>query len=1756
MWNLAGYQVKEILYDGLNSIIYRGFRDRDQAPVILKTLKKEFPSLHELARFKHEYEIIKDKIKGTIQAYALEKQGNQLVIVLEDIGGLSVRQMLKNGPLPVLDFLNLAVKITDSLAHIHHHQIVHKDINPSNIVINAKTGAVEFIDFGISSVLSREDQRLENVNALEGTLAYISPEQTGRMNRSVDWRSDFYSLGVTFHEMLSGELPFPQTDPLEVIHCHIAKQPPALADKFQHIPLPVSQIIQKLLSKLVEDRYQSAYGLKHDLEHCLQSLETSGRMEPIVLGAKDVSNRFQIPQKLYGREKEVEQLWESFRRVNEGRTEMMLVSGYSGIGKTSLVHEIHKPILKQNVFFVSGKFDQYKRNIPFDSIIHGFRELLHQLLTESEANLSLWREQFMAVLGNNGQVLIDVLPEMEMILDKQPPVPELPPAEAQNRFNWVLEEFIKVLATETHPLVIFMDDLQWADLASLKLLKRMAVNPAIRYIMIIGAWRDNEVSPSHPLSIMLEEALKEGAIQNSLRLNPLQPEDLRHLVADTLHCPESHITELAQLIFSKTQGNPFFVNEFLRSLYTEKLLEFDLTQGKWQWDLEAIQSCEITDNVVELMAQKIQKLSPATQRVLKLAACIGNHFDLETLALVNEKSQAETAEDLWEAVQEGLALPLGNTYKLTRVFEAQELEQIIADNHQKVDYKYLHDRVQQAAYSLIDDAEKQDLHLRISRLFIQKLSPEEQEEKNFDIVNSFNLAVDKITEPEERLLVARLNLIAGKKAKKATAYQSALSYFINGVSLLPENGWNSHYELTFALKAGCAECDYLCGNFDAAEQRYDQIIGQVQTRREKAEIYRVRIELYNTLSRYQDVATLIVRALKMFDVNIPLNPGPLLILKEVLILKKQMRKRQPIELLKWQNLDSEDTNAMMNMLLSAAPAAYFVNQNLMALLGMKLANLSIRHGNAPASAYAYLAVGFVMGNITQRNKSAAEWSKLALELNTRFKDTLTAAKIYHSHAYVFQHWVDHLRTSISYFKQAIEYGTETGDILYGCYAAANLVISQCVYGEQLDEVLSSAARYHDFMTRAKYRELVVEIAPCRQMPLCFQGKTQGRLSLTDEQWNEAELLAEMQALPNKFPVFWYYITKMELCCFFGEFQQGLEYVEGAAPYIKSAMGIIRQTECLFYSALILIVLYPDATGFQKMKYRFKIKQTLKRMKAWSEDCAANFLHKYLLLEAEWLRTQGNPLETVLPLYQQAVEEAHARSYIHIAALIHERIAAYLESLQMKSYAKTHIQSAHYLYQQWGATAKVSDLEERYEQWLQEGQESPGIEKTGVQRTVTTTGTTHMANKDMLDVMTIVKVSHALSSEIMLARLLDKMMHLLMENAGAQKGLFLLEKNGEFLIEAESSMDRESVRVLEGLPMNADKLPLNIVNYVVKTRQNMVIHDADENELCAHDAYIQTHHPKSILCLPVVHQGKLTGILYMENNLVTQAFTTDRVNLLNMISLQAAISIENAILYANLADNVRRQEELKTAAAVQQALFPTALPTVTHVELSSYFQSASETGGDWYGLMTSINDYLYLLIGDVTGHGVPAALVTATASATCRMLEVMYSFPGNRRQLNPSTILHYLNQSVYEVGGRKYLMTFFAAGIDLKTGTMTFANAGHNFPMLVKADGKVKKVLTTGNRLGDQLDVHYEDKQLQLEKGDMLFLYTDGLTENQSESGEEWGEKRLMRYLKQHRSESLQNITGGLTEELFQFKGEQPLADDVTMLSCRITGDFG
>jgi predicted ATPase/signal transduction histidine kinase len=1570
------YQIIDCLHQGSKTLVYRATQTSDGQPVILKLLRNEYPSFNELLRFRNQYTITKNlSIPGIVPIYDIKPYKNSYILVMEDLGGISLPDYVQEHQLTLVETLNIAIQLAKILHDLHQARVIHKDIKPANILIHPQSKQVWLIDFSIASLLPKETLEIQNPNVLEGTLAYIAPEQTGRMNRGIDYRTDFYSLGVTLYELLTGNLPFQSDDVMEMVHCHIAKIP-TFPHTLPSTPHTLIEIVLKLMAKNAEDRYQSALGLKHDLEQCLIQWKETGNITNFKLGERDLSEHFLIPEKLYGREQEVQVLLDAFDRVaippqsplqKGGGTEMMLVAGYSGVGKTAVINEVHKPITRQQGYFIKGKFDQFNRNIPFSAFVQAFRSLMGQLLSESDAELANWQEKILQALGESGQVLIDVIPELEHIIGQQPPVPELSGTAAQNRFNLLFSKFVQVFTNKEHPLVIFLDDLQWADSASLNLLKLLIIESETRYLLVLGAYRDNEVFPAHPLMLTLDEIQDQGANLNTLTLMPLSETDITHLVADTLLCSTELAKPLSQLVYQKTKGNPFFTTQFLTGLHEDSCITFDPDARYWQCNMAQVRQLALTDDVVEFMVRRLQKLPETTQNILKLAACIGNQFNLKTLAVICELNQDEVAVNLWAALQEGFVIPENETYKF---FQGdQQVER--TNQSVSVNYRFLHDRVQQAAYTLIPDTQKQFTHYQIGQLLLQNQSEEKHTEQIFDIVNQLNLGQDIISNPTEKYQLARLNQQAGQKAKLSAAYQAAQNYYKTGIDLLPTTAWQSDYLLMYELHRDASEAAYLCGNFHLAETLYEMTLSQAKNALDQAMIYRVQMTQYQLQSRYAEAITIQRQCLKLLGWDVPKTPDRIQAsLDQNIEVVNQFLESSTIEsILELPKMENTAIAEMMRILQILFYAAFLNGQTNLGLLAVaKMTTLSLKYGNSDMSPFGYVGYGMIANGLLNHSAIAYQFGSMAVQLCEQFDNADVRGMTNFLFAADVHSWSRPLREADPYYEHAFQYGIEAGNWLTVSFMMMQSGSDRLSYGKNLEELYEIARTHADFLQRIKSLEnrdalMAGVLQPIRDL----LGLTEAPNCFNDNDFSEVKYLEKYSNAP--YHLAWFYSVKIRHAYLFQQSDQYLDLIPKLDIIENTVPSHAKVPSSVFYVALMHLSLVTANDDIQSQFHWQAVISLKEKLDQWQQNCPENIHHKYLLIQAEIARLQGQIAEAI-DYYEQAITQAQVQGYIYEEALANELAAKFYLNWGKEKIAQTYMIEAYYCYSRWGAKAKVYQLEQQYPELLSLILQQPKKPLDTLQTLqtiaqtsaptyqVTTTSSTHL-----LDLTSVMKASQALSGEIELEKLVTQLMQVILENAGATKGVLIFNRGKQLTVEAVATQSSGSHKNLtihqQTLPIEDSlDVPLKLVNRVKRKLQPLMFNQVMAESEWATDQYLLKHHPQSLLCFPILNQGKLLAILYLENALMAQVFTPERVEILKLLCSQAAISLENADLYRQAQDYAQQlKQSLTQLQEAQVQLVQSEKMSALGQMMSGITHEINNPLGFVYGNMNQVEEAL-------------------------------------------------------------------------------------------------------------------------------------------------------------------------------------------------------
>ena len=1516
MISIPSFHIIEKIYSGAHASIYRAVREADKLPVIIKLLDKEHPTSEELSRFRREYEMTgKMNGEGVIKLYDLQKYKNTLMIVEEDFGGESLATLVPAVRPDIAGRLTLAVKITECLGSIHQQRIIHKNVNPANILWNPQTGQVKIIDFGIATEFSSVTTAILNPVALEGTLEYISPEQTGRMNRAMDYRTDMYSLGATLYELFTGEPPFKSRDPLELVHCHIARTPALPHELNPQIPLVLSGIIMKLMAKMAEERYQSVYGLRADLERCLEDANAGGAAEIFDLGLEDFSEAFHIPQKLYGRDMEVAGLLEAFERASSGSAEILLVTGYAGIGKTAVVHEIQRSIVEKQGYFIEGKLDQLNRNIPYASLTEAFRKLIHQLLSEGDVSLAQWKGNILLALGPNGKVVTDVIPEVELIIGAQPDIPVLGPAETQNRFRFVFQNFVRAFATPSHPLVLFLDDLQWADQASLQLIEFIMNDPSAGFLLLIGAYRDNEVEEGHPLMIILESMQKTGTKVNRIMLYPLSINHISQLITESLHCTDDDAMELTGLCYQKTRGNPFFLNQFLQTLYREGLIEFDGEHRRWRWEMGKLREQEITENVVEFMVGKIRKLPPATQHIMEYASCIGNQFDLRTLSIISGELYPETARRLMPALEEGLLVPVDEAYKCMQAGEpgdgAADVQTIAPE------YRFLHDRVQQASYYLIDDSRKEVLHLKAGRSILAHTPPEALEGRVFEIVHHFNLSRGIVKDAEERQRLAEMNLMSGRRAKASAAYEPAYRYLSTGISCLERDCWETEYSLALALFCEAAEAAYLTTAFTEMERLAEVVIAHARTVLDKVSIYESKMPAAMAQHRPLQAIQAGLHILGLLGVRFPARPGKLHILLSILYTKLVLAGKRTEDLLTLPEMTDPRCLAISRIMTFMRSGTYWAMPTLGPLLILKSVRLSFRHGNTSLASAIYAGYGFILCGVMDDIDNGYRFGQLGLNLMEKPNARECKARTMFIFNGFIGHWKDHVRTTLAPLLEGYQVGLGTGDLEYAGYSAMIYCYHSFYAGVPLAKIEAELARFGEAVGYLKQLSPLSVIRVFQQIARNLVAHQEDPARLAGEYYNEDEMLPLHIEAGDRSSIIAVFFGKAMLGFLFGEYARASENLRKSREYLDGARASFANTVFFFYDSLIRLAMIPTFTKEERKQSLKEVAKNLKRLKKWAQHAPMNNRHKWLLVEAELARVERRDLDA-MKFFKEAVRLAGENEFLQEEALANELAARFWMGRGDDEIAGLHVREAHYCYANWGAKAKVRHLERTYPQFLAEAAKKALGEKLEKQTVGVSIASSDEWAGGALDLGSVIKTSQAISGEVDLEALLKKVMRILIESAGAQEGCLIMKKDSELMVRVHITAGMDNATLLENLPVDCcDLLSQAIVQYVVRTQEAVVLSNAAVEGMFSRDPYIVRKKPLSILCMPVMQHGVIVGVLYLENNQVTDAFTQDRMEVLRILSSQAAISIQNALLYA---ERKQAEEELRHAEEKYRSIF--------------------------------------------------------------------------------------------------------------------------------------------------------------------------------------------------------------------------------------------
>lgn len=1511
--------VGDAIHEGSNSVIYRGLWGADEVPAVIK-VPRGVAAPREIERLRHEYAILQSiDAPGVIKALALEPTDKGVALVLEAVPGETLDALLRARRLDVATALTIARSIAGILAGVHRLGIVHRDIKPANILFHRDTGSVHLIDFGLALHLSTEAPRPLGPEAMVGTLAYVAPEQTGRMNRPADHRADLYSFGVTLYRMLTAALPFTSADPVELVHSHNARMPAAPREVDGRIPAAVSDLVMKLLAKAPEDRYQTARGLELDLAACLDQIEATGAVGALALGRYDSAAILHLPDRLYGRAKEARALREAFERARSGAAELVLITGASGIGKSALVHEVGRTLFRERGRLITGKFDLLSSGVPYGPVARAFRELLQQLLGESAGELAAWRARLARALGGNGQVIAELVPELATILGPQRPLTMVGPTESQNRMNVVLKRFVQVFMSEDRPLVLFLDDLQWADPGSLKLLEILLVDRDQPGLLILGAYRDGEVGDGHPLMATLSTLRKEGVAVREIGLGPLGGPELAQLLADTFSADLQRALPLAKTVLAKTGGNPFFVGQFLRALHGHEAVRFDPEANAWQWDIAAIEAREVTDNVVDLIAGKLELLAPETRRVLELASCIGHTFTLQVVSALSELPPEKAAEALLPAAQEGFVMQVGSDQ-----------------------YRFLHDRVQQAVYAMINEEELASTHLRIGRLLSAGAEPRAREEALFDIADHFNRGATKMLDPTERTELAELNLAAGRKAKTSNAYGAAAGYFQAGAALLPESAWQDRYALAFALHKELAECDYLCGRFEQAEALFKRLVEKAQSSRDQASVATLELKLYQVAGKYAEAVNVGLKALQRFGILIPEADEAVqaATMAEVGEIQRLLGDRSVEALIDAPLMEDPEQSAVMDILNQLLSSVFIGRPGLFPLCVLRSVSHSLRHGNAPASCFAYSCYAILLVGAFGDAPTALAISEMSLALNERFGDAARRGHLLHIHGNHINFWRRHFRTGFPVIERAFEECVAVGEFVQANFVAVLVVLQAFERGDALDDVLRFSERFEAFAKQSRNEPIYQSIRMAQQLARSLKGQTAGLLD--DEGFRSEEYVAAMTRANFGPGLAFFHAFELILHYMAGRYGEAAASAARGREVLAAVMSLPIEATFHVFEALTLLARAPAEDPEAARRDQARIDANIEKLTQWAKHCPDNYEPRLLLVRAEAARAAGKHLEAD-DLYDRAIAAARTGGFTLYEALASELAGEALLARGRELLAPVYLRAAHAGYVRWGATQKAERLAQAHPFIVIPGpQLSPAVT---AQATTTPSASGGRGMGGVVDTATVLRLGQALAGEMELPRVLEQLMKIALSNAGAARGCLALERDGALRIEATIALEPDEVTVRDGGPIEARAdLPASVLRYAARTREVVVLGDVAADPRFANDPYLAGRGGLSVLCLPLVHRRRVVGVLYLENGLARDAFSAERVEFLDMLGSQAATALENALLYGRLQSAsaaLRRSNERLEADVAQRTRDLLAVNERLTLELSERTRAEQE-----------------------------------------------------------------------------------------------------------------------------------------------------------------------------------------------------------------------
>lgn len=1503
MITLPGYEIIQQIQAGTGFIRFAGRHIADSQPVAFLFFPANHAMLSESAAIAEAYSVLPEiRSAHVIPVHAVEKitDGPEtgILLLMKPPDGIELSKYSHEEKLSLIDSLDIAIQLATAVNDMHQAGFIHKGLTLSGLEIDPGVKRVRIIDFAPpvlmgppSNLYSDKDMRVTEMPARN--LPYMSPEQTGRMNRRIDFRTDFYSLGIIFYQLFTGASPFSNGGLEKVIHEHIAHSPSSPDRIRPEIPAPVSHIIMKLLAKDPEHRYQSAYGLRADLKSCREMLVHYGYIEPSFSpGNQDVPEVLMLSDALLGRSEAINRLEIEFQRIQREDIALVLISGEAGMGKTRLLTDFEKYVTNAGGYFLKGRCEQLYQTIPYGAIIQAFSGMIRHILTKSPDEVEAWRSRLLEALGANARIIVDVIPELEYIIGRQEDLATLSPADAQSRFNITFENFLRVFAAKDHPLVIFIDNMQWADSATLQQMKAFIAESAARHILLIGAYRHNEISRTHPLQKTIDAIYRKNVRLIDIKLDSLAVADVDQLISASLKKTMADTTILSELVHQNTGGNPYFARLFLALLYAEGMLFYDFSCGTWQWDIGKIRARELASNIGDFIDEKIKNLPENTQAILTLAACIGDRFDLNMLSKVAGKDVVSVAFDLWHAIEANFITVLGETDRSFRELLIRNLSSTAAaapDKCSEATNIYLafwNEKFRQTVYAMLPEDRKKSLHLQIGRLLLETVDNEQLPNHIFQVVNHLNQGAG-LVKGRESIHLAELNLMAGRKAVDSQAYAQAQEYFKTGEELLPESAWMESYSLMFALSRGVMECEYFNQHFDRAEKRFQLLIRRAETDADCADIYTLKMIMLASLAKHEEALKIGIAGLRRLGVNLPDTAGRLSVFKSMVKIKLKLRKYSIDDLLNLPQINDRGLRLVMNLLSNLSFSAFLCSPYVAIAACLKAVDLTLKFGNSKASPFGYIIYGASLCAVFRNYETGRKFGDLALTANAEFGTPALTPKLLLFYASGISVWTEHLNRGLEAHRQGVKTAFETGDTNYAVYHIQSVLIFLIASGAPLDLVTEECERYFQFVKRSNDIGALNYLISVRYYARCLKGEAAAPGSDADNAFHEDRHIANMEKDGIQIILLRHFLLKLRVLYVMGDIKGALGAAEAGIGLLHYHMGTLILPEFHFYHAMALAAAYPQMNALKRSITIRKIKRLRAKLHTLARQCPENFEHKYFLIAGAHERISGGSMAAVA-FYHKASQSAWQNGFIQQHAIANELAAKFYQERQFAEIARICLTMARDAYRKWGAHAKVAALENEFPEIPAGKLPDKGLPAF-----------------DHLDFSAIINAFQAISMDIVLPDLLKSLMHIMLENAGATKTQFYTLKNDRIYLEAEHTVNASEAVVFESMVAEArTELFSPVLNYVMQTGKPMVLDDAvTQTEIMAHP-YIEKYQPRSVLCLPVLRQTQVVALLYLENRIAPAVFTPARIEVLQLLASQAAISLENARLF----ESVIQQEQ--------------------------------------------------------------------------------------------------------------------------------------------------------------------------------------------------------------------------------------------------------